>query len=313
MTGAKDPAQVATPTVNDNPGVFINGTTISTVGSNGRGDVRITGAGGIAGDSVTADTTVAGQIGVAIGGGTTIDAGHVTILGRSNSMAGVSTANTTISTDKGLIDIRGVSEGGRTVPLNERPIGVDIGAGVTINAGQGNVNILGRGVRLAGANLIGMADTHGVKVNDLLITTSGANPGQQIMIVGQAGGSNGAGIQVDKGNPGIRIYDQASSATTLVASTADIVIGAIASDTAPQALNLGTPVFYTNGRLNFRPVGVDTDTALTESPIPISTWAIRSTVCPPTSSSSQPGSTQDSTPAWRPGRSPSWARTCSPV
>ncbi|MBI3380517.1 MAG: filamentous hemagglutinin N-terminal domain-containing protein [Aquabacterium sp.] len=265
LIGATNPAVAGTASVNGNPGVSINGTVISTVGSAGRGDVLVKGSGGVAGDSVSLDTTVASQIGVAIGGGTTIDAGNVTILGNSTSVAGVSLANTTISTDKGVIDIRGVSEGGRTVPFREQPIGVDIGAGVTLNAGQGSVRILGRGVREAGATLTGLADTYGVRANDLLVTTSGVNPGQQITIVGQSVGSAGAGIQVDAGQPGIQVYDQASTSGALIASNADIVMGASADAAAPQALNLGTPTFNTNGRLNFRPAGVSADGNLTEA------------------------------------------------
>lgn len=262
LTGAAVPA-AGSSAFNGDPGVAINGTVINTTGTNTagapiRGDVFIKGAGGVAGE-------VPGQIGVAIGGGTTIDAGNVTILGNSTSVAGVSLRNTTISTDKGVIDIRGVSQGGRTVAADEQPIGVDIGAGVTLNAGQGSVRILGRGVRDVGATLTGLADTYGVRANDLLVTTSGVNPGQQITIVGQSGGSAGAGIHVDAGQPGIQVYDQASAGGALIASNADIVIGASADAVAPQALNLGTPTFNTNGRLNFRPAGVSSEGNLTEA------------------------------------------------
>ncbi len=269
LMGAVSPATAGTTPVNDNPGVSINGAVISTVGTDStgqavRGDVLVKGSGGVAGDSVSADTTVASQIGVAIGGGTTIDAGNVTILGNSTSVAGVSLANTTISTDKGIIDIRGVSEGGRTVPFREQPIGVDIGAGVTLNAGQGSVRILGRGVRDVGAAVTGV-DTYGVRANDLLITTSEANPGQQITIVGQSGGSAGAGIQVDSGQPGIQVYGLGPGGIDPITSSADIVIGASADASATRALNLGTPTFNTIGRLNFRPAGVSADGKLTEA------------------------------------------------
>lgn len=262
LIGAAKPS-AGSAQVTDNPGVSINGTVISTVGKDSkgdpvRGDVLVKGSGGVAGEGP-------GQIGVAIGGGTTIDAGNVTILGNSSSVAGVSLANTTISTDKGVIDIRGVSEGGRTVPFREQPIGVDIGAGVTLNAGQGSVRILGRGVREAGATLTGLADTHGVRANDLLVTTSGVNPGQQITIVGQSGGSAGAGIQVDANMPGIQMTGVGPGGAGNITSQADIVIGASADAAAPQALNLRTPVFNTNGRLNFRPAGVNSDGNLTEA------------------------------------------------
>ncbi|MBI2732636.1 MAG: filamentous hemagglutinin N-terminal domain-containing protein [Aquabacterium sp.] len=282
LIGATSPAVVGTKPVNDNPGVVIYGTAISTVGTDTtgqavRGDVLVKGAGGVAGDSLSADTAVAGQAGVLIGGGTTIDARNVTLLGNSNSVAGVSLANTTISTDKGVIDIRGVSQGGRTVAAQEQPIGVDIGAGVTINAGEGSVRILGRGVRDAGT-LGGLPNAYGVRANDLTITTSGANAGQQVTIVGQSGGSAGAGVQVDNGQPGIQVYGLGPDGKGVIASNADIVIGASADANAPSALNLGTaltpsqlvtsghaPVFNTLGRLNFRPAGVNADGKLTES------------------------------------------------
>lgn len=268
LTGAVVVPAGGAQSVNDNPGVLINGAAISTVGSTRRGDVFVKGAGGVAGDSVNADATVPvpGQIGVIIGGGTTIQAGNVNILGNSTSVAGVSLNNTTISTDKGVIDIRGVSQGGTVLPGKEQPIGVDIGSSVVLNASQGYVRILGRGVRDAAANPAVLPDAYGVRINDLTITTSGANPGQQITIVGQSGGSAGAGIQVDKDNPGIRVFDVGSKGSDLLASTADLVIGASADANAPQALNLGTPTFFTNGRINFRPAGVSADGTLTESP-----------------------------------------------
>lgn len=269
LIGATSPAVAGTKPVNDNPGVVIQGTAISTVGTDTtgqavRGDVLVKGAGGVAGDSLSADTTVAGQAGVLIGGGTTIDARNITLLGNSNSVAGVSLANTTISTDKGVIDIRGVSQGGRTVAAQEQPVGVDIGGGVTINAGQGSVRILGRGVRDAGT-LGGLPNAYGVRANDLTITTSGANAGQQITIVGQSGGSAGAGVQVDNGQPGIQVYGLGPDGKGVIASNADIVIGASADGNATQALNLGTPTFNTNGRLNFRPAGVTGEGQLTEA------------------------------------------------
>lgn len=262
LLGAVSPAVAGTAPVNGNPGVSIKGTVISTLGKDSkgdpvRGDVLVKGSGGVAGEG-------GGQSGVVIGGGSTIDAGNVTILGNSTSVTGVSLANTTISTDKGVIDIRGVSQGGRTVASQEQPIGVDIGAGVTLNAGQGFVRILGRGVRDAGT-LSGVPNAYGVRANDLLVTTSGANPGQQITIVGQSGGSAGAGIQVDTNMPGIQISGVGPGGVGNITSQADIVIGACADAIAPQALNLGTPTFNTNGRLNFRPAGVSSDGNLTEA------------------------------------------------
>lgn len=281
LTGAVVPADGVQP-VNANPGVLINGAAISTVGhdlqgNEIRGNVLIKGAGGVAGDSAKLDTTVPGQIGVAIGGGTTIEAGNANILGNSTSVAGVSLSNTTISTDKGVIDIRGVSQGATAAKAVGTPIGVDFGSNVIINAGQGYVRILGRGVREAGG---GTAASYGVRANDLTVTTNGPNPGQQITIIGQSGGSAGAGVQVDGGSRGIRLFDQNSQVNqvskpdVLVASSADVIIGASADAVAPQALNLGAPTFYTNGRINVRPAGVsvvDGTVTVTESP----TTAIR--------------------------------------
>lgn len=258
LTGAAEPTAT---TVNASAGVTILGATISTVGTNTRGDVFIQGAGGTPGFSSQLDTTVGSQNGVAIAGNTTITAGNVNILGHSQSASGVSISDTTISTDKGVIDVRGLSQGASSQPLMGQPIGVDIGAGVVINAGQGHVRILGRGVREAAGGL----PSYGVRANDLTITTSGVNPGQQITIVGQSVGSAGAGIQVDANQPGIEVYGVGPGGAGIITSTADIVIGASADAAAPQALNLGTPTFNTNGRLNFRPAGVSTEGKLTEA------------------------------------------------
>lgn len=271
LTGAAVPTKT---TVNASEGVYISGAVLSTQGATERGDVFIQGAGGTPGFSNQLDTTVGSQNGVTIGGNTTITAGNINVLGNSQSASGVSISDATLNTDKGVIDIRGVSQGATSQPLLGQPIGVDIGAGVVINAGQGHVRILGRGVREAAGGL----PSYGVRANDLTITTSGVNPGQQITIVGQSVGSAGAGIQVDAGQPGIQVYDQASTSGALIASNADIVIGASADAAAPQALNLGTattpaqlassgraPVFNTNGRLNFRPAGVSTEGNLTEA------------------------------------------------
>lgn len=258
LTGAVVPTGGAQP-VNANPGVLINGAAISTVGHDPqgneiRGNVLIKGAGGVAGEGPS-------QHGVEIGGGTTIAAGNVNILGNSQSASGVSLNDTVISTDKGVIDIRGVSQGATAAPSVGTPIGVDFGSNVVINAGQGYVRILGRGVREAGG---GTAASYGVRANDLTITTSGANEGQQITIVGQSVGSVGAGIQVDGKQPGISLSGGPS-----LNSVADLIIGASADAAARQALNLGTPTFLTTGRINFRPAGVsvvDGTVTVTELP-----------------------------------------------
>jgi hypothetical protein len=271
LVGAKAaPADGGALPINSQDGVRISGTTIDTQGGNGRGDVFIKGAGGAEGSDASTDgVMVSSRNGVTIDGGTTITAGNVNIIGNSQSAAGVRISDTTVSTDKGTIDIRGVSQGGTAVPSESQPIGVDIGSAVRLEAGQGNVKILGRGVRDAVANAAQLPPANGVRIDALTITTSG-NASQQLTIVGQSGGSSGAGIDVvgvaSANNPegGLHVYEQGNSS---VASAADLVIGASAdASLAGRALKLGDAPALNVKRVNYRPAGVSAAAEVTEAP-----------------------------------------------
>jgi len=264
LNGAKPVGQAGPEQdANYDAGVYISGTSINTQGATGRGDVFIQGAGGVTGYQPDSSQTGPSQNGVTITGNTEITAGNVNIVGQSMSATGVSLRDTTISTDKGTIDIRGLSQGGTYRADVGQPIGVDIGSNVVLNAGQGHVKILGRGIREAVADVTAVPSAFGVRIQDLTITTSGGAAGQQIILVGQSGGSVGEGVSVSSGAPGLRVHDQAGSG---LAATADLVVGASADANAPQALNLGTPYLNTTGRLNYRPAGVSSEGQLTESP-----------------------------------------------
>lgn len=264
LNGAKPVGQAGPEQdANYDAGVYISGTLINTQGATGRGDVFIQGAGGATGYLPDSSRVGPSQNGVTITGNTEITAGNVNIVGQSMSATGVSLSDTTISTDKGTIDVRGLSQGGTYRADVGQPIGVDIGSNVVLNAGQGHVKILGRGIREAVADVTAVPSAFGVRIQDLTITTSGGAAGQQITLVGQSGGSVGEGVSVSSGAPGLRVHDQAGSG---LAATADLVIGASADANAPQALNLGTPYLNTTGRLNYRPAGVSSEGQLTESP-----------------------------------------------
>lgn len=179
----------------------------------------------------------------------TVHASSIDIQGFNVESYGVTLSDTTLTASSGL-DIRGVSTG----RLNSASVGVDIYNGVQLNGGLGHVTVAGRGTY------------QGVRIQDLVITTSGV-AGQQITLAGQSTLSNLPGLGlVTEGALPIRIHDEADAG---LASSADLIIGASAGKAAPRALDLGTgalsPQFTVSGRANLRPLGVDEAGRITES------------------------------------------------
>jgi filamentous hemagglutinin family protein len=256
LAGAQTPqAGFPAGAMGEQDGVRITTARLNTQGETSRGDITITGSdGGVRGATSDSGAAVPLLNGVTIAD-SDITGGNISIIGRSTAATGVSLSTTAIHTDNGSVAITGVAEGGGATG---RPIGVDIGAGVQIDAGVGRVKILGRAAGGVAADAIGL------RINDLTLTTAGtaSDTVPVITLAGQSLDSSAPGLQVVGEAPGIRLHAIDGQG---VASPADLLVGGSAGPQAAQAIDLGMPQWNTTGRRNFRPLGVSSDGQLQEA------------------------------------------------
>lgn len=176
-------------------------------------------------------------------------AGDIDILGGSLAATGVNLDGVSLATStNGQITIHGHAQGGAAA---NQPIGVDI-AGVDISLGaSGQLKLTGLAQGGGGNDAI---DAIGVRVDTMTVyttgdTTSAAVP--RITIVGESAESVNPGLQV---NRYINVFD-----TREVPVKVDMVLGAKADAQAVTAMTLGSSYFNIAGRLNLRPMQVDTE------------------------------------------------------
>lgn len=220
-------------------GVYISGSNLDTSSATGQGLLTINGTG-------------AAQAGVRIENTSQLTGDHVTITGTSQTGTGVALSNTTISGSTS-IEVYGSSQqaapqqveralfAAAAAPQAVQPgaAGVDIGPGVVLNGGAGNITIKGRS-----------ASGDGVRIQDLNLISAVGAARPRITIAGESTG-DGMGVNVLQGGTGIHMQDQQGPA---VASTAEVVIGGTAA--SGQDIELGTPVWNTTGSVNIRPLSV---------------------------------------------------------
>jgi filamentous hemagglutinin family protein len=240
-------------------GVYISGSNLDTSGATGQGLLTINGTGGA-------------QAGVWIENTSQLTGNHVAITGTSQTGTGVALSNTTVSGSTG-VEVHGSSQ--QAAPQQTERVlyaaaaspqavqtgaaGVDIGPGVVLNGGQGNITILGRS-----------ASGDGVRIQDLNLISAVGAARPRITIAGESTG-DGMGVNVLQGGTGIHMQDQQGPA---VASTAEVVIGGTAA--SGQDIELGTPVWNTTGSVNIRPLSVGQNFELVDKlskPIHVGTTA----------------------------------------
>jgi filamentous hemagglutinin family protein len=231
-------------------GVYISGSNIDASGTGGQGLLTINGTGAAqTGVWIQSSTPVTVQGQPAQLG---LTGNHVSITGVSQTGTGVSLSDTTVTATTG-IEVHGLSQ--QAAPQQTERVlfaaaaspqavqsgaaGVDIGPGVVLNGGQGNVVVLGRS-----------ASGDGVRIQDLNLISAVGAARPRITIAGESTG-DGMGVNVLQGGTGIHMQDQQGP---VVASTAEVVIGGTAA--SGQDIELGTPVWNTTGSVNIRPLSV---------------------------------------------------------
>ena len=245
LSGGLDPATGFASASAQSPGVLVQRSAINTIGANTRGDVLIRGS------SVGATANAALQTGVVITDASTIDARNVAIHGQSGASTAVRIGASGISTDSGLVQIRGVAT--RNLSTTGRAIGVDFGAGTTVSLGAGSLLVAGRGDE---NNLPSGAPALGVRADDLRVGGSAPSTGR-ITLAGQSVGSTGPGIAYEAGET--RGLDVANVGSVVTPVGADVVLGASAGALAARSigLDLANLRVLTTGAVNLRPLGVD--------------------------------------------------------
>ncbi len=252
LSGGTDPLTGFATGATGVAGVSLGSATLDTVGAAGsRGDVLIRGAG-------TASPSGSGS-GVSASGGS-ITAHNITIVGQSADSSAVALSGLTLDTGSGAIDIRGVAT--RAGLTSSQAIGVEL-SGVTANTGSGSLLIAGRGDDNNITTL--SAPATGLQYSNLHINTA-AGPSGPITLAGEAAHSSGAGITFQDTESGGLVVSAGVSVP--INTLSDISLGAISSDGLAFALGVGTGFntsVSTDGALNFRPLGVDSNGALVES------------------------------------------------
>ena len=254
LGGGLDPATGFASASAQSPGVLVQRSAINTIGANTRGDVLIRGS------SVGATANAALQTGVVITDASTIDARNVAIHGQSGASTAVRIGASGISTDSGLVQIRGVAT--RNLSTTGRAIGVDFGVGSTLSLGTGSLLVAGRGDE---NNLPSGAPAIGVRTDDLRVSGAAPSTGR-ITLAGQSVGSTGAGIAYENGET--RGLDVANVGSVVTPLGADVVLGASAGALAPRSigLDLANLRVLTTGAVNLRPLGVDNAGNIVELP-----------------------------------------------
>ncbi len=257
LSGGLDPSTGFASASAQSPGVLVQNSAINTVGATTRGDVVIRGSG------VGASANAALQTGV-VASGSTIDARNISIHGQAGASTAVRIERTGLSTDSGLIQIRGVAT--RNLSGTGRAIGVDLGVGTNLSLGVGSLLVAGRGDE---NGLPSGAAAAGVRADDLRVGGAAASAGR-VTVAGQSVGSTGPGIvREDLASRGLDVANVGSVVTPV---GANVVIGASAGPQAPRSLGLDTTSLrvLTTGAVNLRPLGVDGAGNVVELPaIPI--------------------------------------------
>jgi filamentous hemagglutinin family protein len=222
-------------------GISLTGATLNS----GGGNITLNGAAnaGTAGAGVVANNS-------------TISGHDVSIVGRADHGFAVSLNNSTINTDSGLVELRGVATRSNTNAGTLTAQGVHIDA-LQVNLNTGSLVIAGRG-----DGTINNQDAIGVRLVALGINTATTTTGK-IDIVGESVGSAQPGLDInDINRTGILLGAGSSSA---ILSMAGVALGAISSSGLAMQLG-GASNVNTSNAINLRPAGVDANGAITEKP-----------------------------------------------
>ncbi|HZE90744.1 MAG TPA: MBG domain-containing protein, partial [Rhizobacter sp.] len=226
-------------------GVTLLNSTVSTA-STTRGNVVIRGAAGAgstdAGVSITS-SNITGR--------------DISIAGQADHGSAIRVTSGTLSTDSGLIALRGVATRSGNAVGTTTAKGVEIN-GLSVQLGSGSLEVAGRG-----DGTVNNQAAVGVEVSNLNIVTASTTTGH-ITLAGQSVGSASTGFHiVDNGNnSGITLGAGSSNA---LPSLVGVSLGAISS--SGLALDLGdNSSVKTVGAIDLRPLGVDVNGAITEQP-----------------------------------------------
>lgn len=249
VAGGLDPATGSARSSGELAAVTLDNTAVDTTSATGNGSVTLRG-------QAAAGRT---DIGVRLTDAT-VSAGDISVRGLADAGSAVYLERSTLQSDTGSIDVRGVAT--RTTGASVPVIGLEV-IDTAVNLGAGNLVLAGRGDD-AGVSFDGSAAT-GLQYSNLRITTAGATGGN-LQLAGEAASSAGAGIAFrDLGTGGLEVRAAASTGTP---TAANVSLGAISADGLAMVLGLdadpAAASVRTSGAINFRPVGVAADGQLVE-------------------------------------------------